>query len=103
MMRDSAWLTELTRWVGSKEDLVRTTMLERAEVLHVKAGDVQPGDEVVYLLDTPGGATHHVTTRAEAVSFNKHRTWITLTGSELPRQLPVSHPVVVVRGLALAT
>lgn len=77
-------------------------MHERAEVLHLKAGDVQPGDEVVYLIDGPGGDQHHVTTRVESVVFNKCRTWITMIGPELPRQLPVTHPVVVVRGLALA-
>ncbi|MGH8901660.1 MAG: hypothetical protein ACRDYA_08235 [Egibacteraceae bacterium] len=82
---------------------MRTTTLERAQVLQVKAGAVQPGDEVVYLFDDPSGVRSHVVTRAESVSFNEHRTWITLTGSELPRQLPVTHPVVVVRGLMLAT
>ncbi|MGH8899853.1 MAG: hypothetical protein ACRDZ4_23170 [Egibacteraceae bacterium] len=81
---------------------MRTTMLERAEVLHLKAGDVQAGDEVVYLLDTPSGVRSHVVTRAESVSFDERRTWITLTGPELARRLPVTHPVMVVRGLALA-
>ena len=79
---------------------MRTTTLDRARVLHLKAGDVQPGDEVVYLLYTTSGATHHVSTRAEEVSFSKQRTWITLAGQERPRHLPVSHPVVVVRGLS---
>jgi hypothetical protein len=68
-------------------------------VLHLKAGDVQPGDEVVYLLSTTSGETHHVATRAERVSFDKRRTWITMSGSERARRLPVSHPVVVVRGV----
>lgn len=81
---------------------MRTTTLEHAQVLHVKAGDVQPGDEVVYLIDSVGGARDHVTARIESVSFNEHHTWITMIGPELPRQLPVTHPVVVVRGLALA-
>ena len=77
-------------------------MLEHARVLHVKAGDVQPGDEVVYLIDSPDGSTRHVTARVEHVSFNERRTWIIMIGPELPRQLPVTHPVVVVRGLASA-
>jgi len=78
---------------------LRTTTLDRAEVLHLKAGDVQPGDEVVYLLHTPSGVTHHVATRAEEISFSRQRTWITLAGPERSRRLPVTHPVVVVRGL----
>lgn len=78
---------------------MRTTTLECAEILHVKAGDVQPGDEVVYLLHGPSEVAH-VVTRAEAVSFDEQRTWITLTGPECSERLPVRHPVVVVRGLA---
>ena len=78
---------------------MRTMALERAQVLHLKAGDVLPGDEVVYLLHTAGGGTHHVATRAEAVSFSEQRAWITLSGPERTLRLPVTHPVVVVRGL----
>jgi hypothetical protein len=75
-------------------------MLDRAEVLHLKAGEVRPGDEVVYLLHNLAGATHHVAIWAEEVSFNSQRTWVTLKGPDGTRRLPVIHPVVVVRGLA---
>ena len=84
---------------GEKGASVRTMTLERAQVLHLKAGDILPGDEVVYLLHTANGGTHHVATWTEAVSFSNHRTWITLSGSEGTCHLPVGHPVVVVRGL----
>ena len=76
---------------------MRTSTLHRAQVLHIRAGDVQPGDEVVYLLSSASGATTHIETRAEAVSFSSSRTWITLRGPGRSRRLPVSHPVVVVR------
>ncbi|MGH8905083.1 MAG: hypothetical protein ACRD0K_00835 [Egibacteraceae bacterium] len=74
--------------------------LDRAQVLHLKAGGIRPGDEVVYLLYGVDGASHPVATRAEEVSYSRRGTWITLFGEDGPRRLPVTHPVVVVRGLA---